>query len=79
MLEAVGFKVRPEDPVGPVATGETMHKARLARLMACKECDALLILRPDSGSWIEQEIATTGHNERLTRRWLTSGEGFNPA
>jgi hypothetical protein len=75
LLEAAGFEVRPKAPVIPTKAGKAMNEARHARLKACKECDALLILRPESGSWIDHEIATTGHNERaeiaaLFDKWL---------
>jgi hypothetical protein len=64
-LEDYGFKVKPDAPVKPVSTDRSVDEARRARLKAAKDCDALLILRPESGSWIEHEIATTGHNERM--------------
>jgi hypothetical protein len=72
VLEAVGFQVWPKEPVEAVATSETMQQARLARLLAYTKSDALLILRPDAGAWIEQEIATTGHNERAELKALAS-------
>ena len=70
-LEDAGFQVLPDTlPRVERPTIEAASEAKASRLRDCKSARALLLLRPRDGSWIEDEIRTTGFSERADLKAL---------
>jgi hypothetical protein len=64
-LVADGIEVVPEELCPVEADLATMQAVRRTRLQQCAKANALLILRPKEGDWIDTEIESVGHIDRI--------------